>query len=49
MLEKLFTYPGFVAVGIAVGFVMIAMVFMLGTRRPNSEKLSPYECGFEGI
>ena len=39
----------FLAVGIAVGVVMIALGFVLGTRRPDSEKLSPYECGFEAF
>jgi NADH-quinone oxidoreductase subunit A len=33
----------------AVGGVMIALGFILGTRRPDSEKLSPYECGFEAF
>jgi len=39
----------FIAVGITVGAVMITMGFVLGTRRPDSEKLSPYECGFEAF
>ncbi len=39
----------FLAVGIAVGVVMITLGFVLGTRRPDSEKLSPYECGFEAF
>jgi len=39
----------FLAVGITVGAVMITMGFVLGTRRPDSEKLSPYECGFEAF
>jgi NADH-quinone oxidoreductase subunit A len=39
----------FLAVGIAVGAVMITLGFVLGTRRPDSEKLSPYECGFEAF
>ncbi|MCP4127174.1 MAG: NADH-quinone oxidoreductase subunit A [Gammaproteobacteria bacterium] len=39
----------FLAVGITVGAVMIALGFVLGTRRPDSEKLSPYECGFEAF
>ena len=25
------------------------MGFLLGTRKPDSEKLSPYECGFEAF
>lgn len=39
----------FLAVGMTVGAVMIALGFILGTRRPDSEKLSPYECGFEAF
>lgn len=39
----------FLAVGLAVGVVMITLGFVLGTRRPDSEKLSPYECGFEAF
>ncbi len=39
----------FLAVGMTVGAVMITMGFVLGTRRPDSEKLSPYECGFEAF
>jgi NADH-quinone oxidoreductase subunit A len=39
----------FLAVGLVVGVAMMALGFILGTRRPNSEKLSPYECGFEAF
>ncbi len=39
----------FLAVGLGVGALMIALGFILGTRRPDSEKLSPYECGFEAF
>ena len=39
----------FLVVGVAVGVVMIALGFVLGTRRPDDEKLSPYECGFEAF
>jgi NADH-quinone oxidoreductase subunit A len=39
----------FIVVGVIVGGVMIALGFILGTRRPDSEKLSPYECGFEAF
>ncbi len=49
MLENYLPVLVFVAVGIAVGAVMIALGFILGTRRPDSEKLSPYECGFEAF
>jgi NADH-quinone oxidoreductase subunit A len=36
---------------IATGFAGLLLVlgFILGPRRPNAEKLSPYECGFEAF
>jgi len=37
------------AVGLIIGALMIALGFVLGPRRPDSEKLSPYECGFEAF
>ena len=49
MLQNYLPILVFVAVGIAVGVVMIGLGFVLGTRRPDSEKLSPYECGFEAF
>ena len=43
--------PGliFIIVGLAIGGIMVALGFVLGPHRPNSEKLSPYECGFEAF
>ena len=35
--------------GLAVGIVPIAMGWLLAPNRPDSEKLSPYECGFEAF
>ena len=49
MLQDYLPVLVFIAVGVIVGGVMVAMGFMLGTRRPDSEKLSPYECGFEAF
>ncbi|MES9898599.1 MAG: NADH-quinone oxidoreductase subunit A [Sedimenticola sp.] len=49
MLENYLPVLVFIAVGLMVGVVMIAMGFALGTRRPDSAKLSPYECGFEAF
>lgn len=34
-------------IGIAVGVVAPVLGYILGPRRPNREKLSSYECGFE--
>jgi NADH-quinone oxidoreductase subunit A len=49
MLENYLPVLVFIGVGLVVGVVMIALGFVLGTRRPDSEKLSPYECGFEAF
>ena len=37
----------FISLGIALG--MTAMSFIIGERKPDSEKLSAYECGFEAF
>jgi NADH-quinone oxidoreductase subunit A len=39
----------FIVIGIAFGAVAITMGFLVAPRRPDSEKLSPYECGFEAF
>jgi NADH-quinone oxidoreductase subunit A len=49
MLENYLPVLVFIGVGLAVGVVMVTLGFVLGTRRPDSEKLSPYECGFEAF
>jgi len=48
MLENYLPVLVFLGVGI-IGVVMVTLGFVLGTRRPDSEKLSPYECGFEAF
>ena len=35
--------------GIAIGVLPILAGFLLGPHKPDSEKLSPYECGFEAF
>ena len=49
MLENYFPVLMFIFVGIAVGAGPIIMGAMLGPHRWDSEKLSPYECGFEAF
>ena len=49
MLENYFPILLFVLVGLAFGCVPILLGWVLGPRRPDSEKLSPYECGFEAF
>ena len=39
----------FILVGAAVGVVPQVLGFILGPRRPDTAKNSPYECGFEAF
>ncbi|MBT3198027.1 MAG: NADH-quinone oxidoreductase subunit A [Gammaproteobacteria bacterium] len=47
MLDHYLPVLLFIMVGLAVGVGPIAIGFLLGEHRPNREKNSPYECGFE--
>ncbi len=49
MLENYFPVLLFIFVGLAVGVGPIALGAILSPNRPDSEKLSPYECGFEAF
>ncbi len=49
MLESYFPILMFVAVGLLVGVGPMVAGFILAPHRPDSEKLSPYECGFEAF
>jgi NADH-quinone oxidoreductase subunit A len=49
MLEQYFPILLFIFVGLAVGVVPMLLGRLLGPNRPDSEKLSPYECGFEAF
>ncbi|MFN4325395.1 MAG: NADH-quinone oxidoreductase subunit A [Azonexus sp.] len=49
MMENYFPILMFVLVGVAIGVLPVAMGFMLAPSRPDPEKLSPYECGFEAF
>jgi NADH-quinone oxidoreductase subunit A len=49
MLEQYFPILLFILIGIAVGVVPVALGWLIGPNRPDSEKLSPYECGFEAF
>ena len=48
-LESYFPILMFIFVGIAVGVAPMVLGSVLGPNRPDSEKLSPYECGFEAF
>ena len=49
MLESYFPVLVFIIVGMVMGAVLLAVGFILGPNRPNTEKDSPYECGFEAF
>ena len=53
MLENYFPILLFLVVGAAFGIAPVLMGSgisrLLGTHRPNTEKNSPYECGFEAF
>ena len=49
MLENYLPVLIFLFVGLGFGTLLIILGFALGRHRPDSEKLSPYECGFEAF
>ena len=49
MLEEYFPVLIFIIVSMALGVVLLTTGSILGPRKPDSEKLSPYECGFEAF
>lgn len=49
MLENYLPVMIFLAVAAVLGTALIVLGFLLGPRRPDAEKLSPYECGFEAF
>ena len=49
MLAEYFSILLFILVGLAVGVAPMVLGKLLGPSRPDPEKLSPYECGFEAF
>jgi NADH-quinone oxidoreductase subunit A len=49
MLENYFPVLLFIIVGLAMGVAPMVLGRLLGPHRPDSEKLSPYECGFDAF
>jgi NADH-quinone oxidoreductase subunit A len=49
MLAEYFPILVFLTISIALGVVLLLVGGILGPSRPDSEKLSPYECGFEAF
>ncbi len=49
MLQSYLPILIFMVVAILIGGAMLLLGRILGPHRPNSAKLSPYECGFEAF
>ena len=48
-LEQYLPVLLFILVGFAVGVIPLALGYILGPNRPDPEKNSPYECGFNAF
>lgn len=46
-LTDYFSILVFMGIGFGIAFLLILLSFLRAPHRPNAEKLSPYECGFE--
>ena len=49
MLEDYLPVLIFLGIAAVLGAALVSLGFVFGPRRPDSEKLSPYECGFEAF
>src|SRR5438105_1421269 len=49
MLEQYLPILLFILFGLLVGAVMLTLGSLVSPNRPDPEKLSPYECGFEAF
>src|SRR5881296_147426 len=49
MLAEYFPILLFILVGVGVGVAPVVLGKLLAPNRPDPEKLSPYECGFEAF
>lgn len=49
MLENYLPILVFMAVGVGLGLFIIVLGSLISVRRPDKEKLSPYECGFDAF
>jgi NADH-quinone oxidoreductase subunit A len=49
MLHNYLPILVFIGIGILFGIGPVIAGYILGPQRPDSEKLSPYECGFEAF
>jgi len=49
MLAEYFPILIFLVISVGLGIGLLSVGGLLGPRRPDAEKLSPYECGFEAF
>jgi NADH-quinone oxidoreductase subunit A len=49
MLENYLPVLIFLGISLGLGLVLVSLGFILGPRKPDAAKLSPYECGFEAF
>jgi NADH-quinone oxidoreductase subunit A len=49
MLESYIPILIFIGVALVMGLMILVVGHVLGPHKPDSEKLSPYECGFEAF
>ena len=49
MLRQYLPILIFLSLATVLGLALFTVGWILGPRRPDSEKLSPYECGFEAF
>lgn len=49
MLTEYFPILLFIGISTALGIILVTIGGILGPRRPDAEKTSPYECGFEAF
>ena len=49
MLRQYLPILIFLSLAAVLGLALFTIGWILGPRRPDSEKLSPYECGFEAF
>jgi NADH-quinone oxidoreductase subunit A len=49
MLDNYLPILIFAVVASGFGILLMVLGYLLGPRRPDGEKLSPYECGFEAF
>jgi NADH-quinone oxidoreductase subunit A len=49
MLQDYIPILIFLGVATGLGLLLMGLGFLFGPRKPDAEKLSPYECGFEAF